>query len=279
MGRRIMELKKELVFNGQKEILFQTQVNHENECDIVMGVLHRPIVQTNKPVVIFCGGLNSDRSDVNRIAVKTSRKLASNNIPVVRFDYRGLALSSGNTWDMTISGKIADVKAIIMYLEREWNYKEFILLGFSDGAKNVVEVALEFSSIKGLILWNPTLLQKVKAGKKQRPVYNREIDALLWGLKGIYLGTGFYRDLVEFEKKVDDQLELLKTPTLIVWGGNDVTVEATREKINKHSNPSILQHVVPQATHLFSSEEWYNDLYNTTESWLLNLRPDGEVNR
>jgi|GEM_PF-4499639 len=261
-----MKRCKKIEFENQNEELVCIDLDNKGK---LFGILHSPIRKVPKqPSLIFCGGLNAERSDVNRIAVKAARTVAKF-LPVFRFDYRGLGLSSGETWEMGITSKIQDIEEIIQYLEASHACSEFILLGFSDGGKNVLDIAVRQPKVKGIILWNPTMVQSRETAIKQKPIFDQKLNLFLWRLKGIYLASSYYREVAEYEKKFEEQINRLTIPTLIVWGGNDPNVLDTRMFISKLGEKSNFKEIeVPGATHLFSKTQWVDELLGHTISWL-----------
>lgn len=250
---------------NQRESLIQVKVGN----DSIFGVIHEPIFADSKKLVIYCGGINAQRCDVNRIAVKFSREMAAKGVSVLRFDYRGLGVSEVCSWDMTIDTKIEDITAVLDYALATQRFDEIFLLGFSDGARNIVPIALDRPEVMGLIMWNPTLVyNKVKAGSN-KPVLDKKTKKILWVLNGIFLSSEFYRNVQKVEEHMGICWSEIKKPVCIIWGGDDITTRDTKRLMFENKTfADVTEIIVPGAKHLFCRQREHEQLISTTQNWL-----------
>ncbi|USK44103.1 alpha/beta hydrolase [Cytobacillus oceanisediminis] len=250
---------------NNKESLFQLSVEGEN----ILGIHHQ--AATKDKLIIFCGGINAQRCDLNRIGVKFSRAMASKGISVIRFDYRGLGVSEGFSWNMTIESKIKDIKAIVNYAINTLQFKEIYLLGFSDGARNIVGLASDYPEVKGLVLWNPALIYNQVNNGENKPILDKKTKKILWTVNGNYLSSEFYRSVQRAENRVLDEWYSLNKPVLIIWGEKDVTTITTREKLKDNFKDSVTQKTVLDGRHLFCKKKDHLFLIEETFNWLSNI--------
>ncbi|MEC2074257.1 alpha/beta hydrolase [Alkalihalophilus marmarensis] len=259
---QLLNTSKETFNPNNHEALFQLPVENE----MILGIHHQST--TKDKLIIFCGGLNAQRCDLNRIGVRFSREIAKRGISVVRFDYRGLGVSEGFSWDITIESKIKDIKAIINYAINKLNYSEIYLLGFSDGARNIVKLANDYNQVRGLILWNPALIyNQVKSGEN-KPVVDRKTKKVLWTVNGNYFSSEFYRSVQRNEAHILDDWNLMNKPVLIIWGENDVTTITTRKNLKDKINNNVTQKIILGGRHLFCRKDDHLSLIKETYKWL-----------
>lgn len=129
-----------------EEKLFYDSSNNVKLCGLLSKINH------SKKIVILCHGFSGNKSEKKSFDTLVE-KLRENDFNSFRFDFRSHGESSGNDWEMTISGEIDDLETSINLL-KDKGYNEFILLGASFGA-GIVSL-LDFSkyeTIKSLVLW------------------------------------------------------------------------------------------------------------------------------
>ncbi|MEW9596955.1 alpha/beta hydrolase [Bacillus toyonensis] len=259
---------KKISYKNQYENLLTFDLKNQR----IHGVLHTPQSIKTHTLVIFCGGINAERTDINNMAINFARFLAPKGIAVFRFDYRGLAISDGNSWDMTIDTKIEDIKCIVENLSED--FKDIFLLGFSDGARNILDLEEICSSIKGLIMWSPTLIyNKTQQTKQSKPFYDKKRKKLLFPLYSLYLGKEFYMNLKNKEEQVPDQWSRLKKNIFISWAEKDRIVNATKELVGNKTNKSkIHKKTILGASHLYANSGHRDELFAETYNWLEKIK-------
>jgi alpha/beta superfamily hydrolase len=258
---------KEHISKKQRESLFTININGQR----ILGVMHRPLSNCKKKIIIMCGGLNAQRCDINRIGVKFSREMASKGISVIRFDYRGLGVSEGDSWNMTIDSKIEDINGILDYVSNTFTYDQIFLLGFSDGARNIVEICSIRSDITGAVFWNPTLIYNKVDGGSNKPILDKKTKKVLWVLNGNFLGSEFYRSVKKHEENIMRLWEQLSIPIFIIWGEEDITTITTKKNLSEAMTQAPLTEFnIKGAKHLFCRESDHTMLIQETYNWLVN---------
>lgn len=128
----------------------------ENEGEKIFAVLHRPLQKGPVPGVVLCCGFGGNKTGKQRISVNLAKRLASEGIAVLRFDYRGTGDSEGESQDVTIEGKISDTLKCLTFLaaDPQIDSSRLGLLGRSLGGAIAVLSADRFEGIKSLVLWS-----------------------------------------------------------------------------------------------------------------------------
>ena len=129
-----------------EEKIFYSSSNNIKLC----GLLSKE--NNSKKIVVLCHGFSGDKREKKSFDALVE-KLRENNLNSFRFDFRSHGESSGNEWEMTISGELDDLTASIELLKNK-GYDEFVLLGASFGA-GIVSLLdyTQFENIKALVLW------------------------------------------------------------------------------------------------------------------------------
>ncbi|SIS47846.1 hydrolase 1, exosortase A system-associated [Neptunomonas antarctica] len=129
------------------------------EGEELVGVIHLPVssastdIDEDTGVLIIVGGPQY-RAGSHRQFVHLARHLAEQNIPVMRFDYRGMGDSSGAFVGFENIG--VDIKhAIDSFMERVPTLKGVVLWGLCDAATAACFYAPEDKRVSGLVILNP----------------------------------------------------------------------------------------------------------------------------
>jgi len=228
------------------------------------------------PAVIYCPGKNGERYEVHRLAVKLARRLASQGIACIRFDYYGMGLSDGHYFEMTTSGKVSNVLKAYQYacsLEYVAN-QEIAFVGFSDGAR-IALMAANRTGVKRLVLWSPLFYEiggNFPNNKQPRFVRHSVFqDKLVMPWAGLWVGMEFYRDLQQLE--IGNELMNYDGYSCILYGDDDPLIQ---EEMSLHNGCHLLfnaderhhVHCVEGAGHLFNSEKYEERLLMTTSAFL-----------
>lgn len=245
----------------------------------VLGIMHYNSQRISSAdeisCIVVCYGFNGDRVDQHRILHYFSNYISNTNSLCVRFDYRNHGLSGGRFMYASFEEKCQDVVAVIAWLRERFPNKRvrICLLGFSDGAKIVMEVYLKYQcSISQIILWNPVLSisqtenrmrnhDKMKENRKMvlHPVTRKPVIRFL----GLWVNPSLMRAIQN-----DNYIGSLITcdlPLAIFWGGNDIKTFDVRQTINQHQLcEKIHQYVVIGADHLFSDDKAKDELFEKT---------------
>lgn len=201
-------------------------------------------VNDSDKIVVLCHGFSGNKSEKKSFDVLVER-MRENNINSFRFDFRSHGESSGNDWEMTVSGEIEDLKTSIKLLEN-LGYNEFILLGASFGAGIVSLLDFEnYSNINSLILWYGAF--DFKDPRNQTFSDDKWEIAKSYGYYELLKKTGVIRKIGlnlfnEVNKfKPYENLSKLELPLLFVHGTIDTSVppELSIETASKCKNARV----------------------------------------
>lgn len=134
--------------SGRAEIL-----RFDCEGDTLLGMLHRPATPAQRAVLMVTGGPQY-RVGSHRQFLLLGRALAGHGIAAMRFDYRGMGDSEGQSrpyyqLQADLQAAVAACYAALPHLA------ELILWGLCDGATAAALYAAADARIQGLILLNP----------------------------------------------------------------------------------------------------------------------------
>jgi pimeloyl-ACP methyl ester carboxylesterase len=118
------------------------------------------------PTAVFVHGFTSNRLELPNF-VAMSRLLEANGIASVRFDLSGHGESDGDFFDVTITGEIAETRAVLAAV-RAFDFvdsERIGLVGMSMGGVVAGIVAAEEPGIGALCLWSPAAIAPFEIGK------------------------------------------------------------------------------------------------------------------
>lgn len=117
------------------------------------GILSLPKSTTTRGILIIVGGPQY-RAGSHRQFTLLANDLASQGIPVMRFDYRGMGDSHGEA--RTFESVQDDIRhALDRFMEEVPTIKEVVLWGLCDAASASLFYAHNDSRVNGLVLLNP----------------------------------------------------------------------------------------------------------------------------
>lgn len=252
----------------------------------MLGVLHLPEKRSYPcPLIIYCPGMNGERFEVHRLAVKFARYLAEKGIAFLRFDYYGMGLSDGYYFQMTNSTKVSNILCAFDYVQNhfpEIDLHKCVLLGFSDGARIALAAALE-KKLQHVIFWSPVLKEfqtendsaKYKTRFKLHPKYKKVMKPWI----GLWVGIDYFKDLKHFN--FEQMIHAYHGKSLQIYGSDDPLAEESKillEEIFKQNQRTQEHDVysVEQAGHLFTSVKLERHLMDITYSWLHDKLLEGE---
>ncbi|MFF1301920.1 alpha/beta hydrolase [Streptomyces sp. NPDC058307] len=120
---------------------------------------------TRHPTAVFVHGFASNRLELPNF-VAMSRLLESHGIASVRFDLSGHGESDGDFFDVTITGEIAETRAVLQTV-RTFDFVDpdrIGLVGMSMGGVVAGIVAAEEPGIGALCLWSPAAVAPFEIG-------------------------------------------------------------------------------------------------------------------
>ncbi|WP_413385429.1 alpha/beta hydrolase [Bacillus velezensis] len=220
----------------------------------------------NSITVIYCPGINAEKSEVHRMGVKLGKLLKENGHSLIRFDYRGLGLSDGHFSEMTNYTKLEDTKEIY-HMAKKNSGCNIVFLGFSDGAKIAILAAEKF--VKNFVLWSPLLVNPSLETNSNRRIKILKDDFGLPVIPNIGLGFGikYFKEEKRFQKALL-KIKQFQKKTLVIYGEKDEFVRKTRSEWDNYFKEVI---EIRGAEHIFSNPDWENIVLKRTLEWVGNL--------
>lgn len=270
----------------------------------LFGILGIPKDAGKRGILIIVGGPQY-RAGSHRQFTLLARQFASNGIPSMRFDYRGMGDSEGEQREFTSVDD--DIRAAVDCFFREMpELHEVVLWGLCDAASASIFYAPQDSRIAGLVLLNPWVRSEQGVAKAYLKHYYlaRLVDRQLWrkiftGKFALFasvrsflqqinklmfqkkdtqtdVGHGQASDLVlDLPKKIEADLRRFKGRTLFVLCSNDLTAqefsdlaESSKEWKKLMSSPGISRMDLEGANHTFSQRRWREQIGQRTIDWI-----------
>lgn len=177
-----------------------------NEVDLIIqtngvkigGTLTIPKRQKSNSLVIMSSGSGPQDRDETldgfKIFKVIANHLASEGIATFRYDDRGVGKSTGDFTKSTLEDHTEDLEGIIHFFKsyNEHSFKDFILLGHSQGGIVAAHVAVK----------NPEVKQLILMGAPAVPL----IELVLYQVRQEYVGTNLKRPLIEAEVSAHNRL-------------------------------------------------------------------------
>lgn len=221
-----------------EQVSFKSAQGHMLE-----GLLHGPLTQV---CVISCHGMLADMGGIKHQAL--GHALSSLGVPMLRFNFAGVEGSEGRFYDLSYSGRMADLEGALDYLQHR-GVTRFALFGSSMGgavayltaARNerVVGVASlgAIGQLAGLIDAHPEAQAAWRAhGHVQTP-------------RGA-VGQGFWDDSLAHD--VPSAVSILRAPILVMHGEDDTVVPSSDAHDIAVAARRACLDLVPGADHAFS---------------------------
>lgn len=266
------------------------------------GVLCLPEQASSRGVLIVVGGPQY-RAGSHRQFVLLARSLASEGVPVMRFDYRGMGDSEGENrmYDAVDDDIHTATKYFFASLPA---INELVILGVCDAASAALFYAHQNERVSGLVLVNPWI--RTGEGKAKTYLRHYYTDRLfqsdLW--KKILHGSfnyaaavkslsGFFADALFQRKKNENRIaeateatpslpgrmldgfQRFKGRVLLVLSGNDLTAREFSDHVRTSRNwqkllksSRVTRFELTGADHTFSRREWRNRVANKAIKWL-----------
>ncbi|WP_405237832.1 hydrolase 1, exosortase A system-associated [Lentisalinibacter orientalis] len=264
--------------------------------DSLVGVLTAPEQSSCPTGVIVVVGGPQYRVGSHRHFVLLSRALAEAGIPCLRFDYRGMGDSTGDSRDfLSINDDIR--AAVDTLLQQSDNLNRIILWGLCDGATAAACYAAEDSRIAGLVFLNPWVhtdhaeakvylkhyyLQRLTSGAFWRKLVSGEVRTrfALRGLLDMVRRTRA-RDALSTQA-IDNEslpqrlyrwLTSRSLPTAILLSGKDFVAQEFESLITTEPRWSRLMKTIqlerlPNADHTFSQPAEAARAIRLTVAWV-----------
>jgi exosortase A-associated hydrolase 1 len=255
--------------------------------------------------ILFVVGGPQYRSGSHRQFTLLSRQFASEGIPVMRFDYRGMGDSEGDQREFTSIDD--DIRAAVdqFFLEAP-EINEVVLWGLCDAASAALFYAHQDSRITGLVLLNPWVRteQGVAKAYLKHYYFARLFDRQLWrkiitGKFALFgsalsftqqIGKLVFQNkskpynsddgssnqvVIDLPGKMEQGLRRFKGRTLFILCSNDLTAQefsdladSSKEWKKLMTSPRISRMDLAGANHTFSQRCWRDQIGQWTIDWL-----------
>lgn len=269
----------------------------------LFGLLSMPNNAEKRGILFVVGGPQY-RTGSHRQFTLLARQFASEGIPVMRFDYRGMGDSEGDPREFTSIDD--DIRAAVnCFFHEAPELREVVLWGLCDAASAAVFYAHQDSRVSRLVLLNPWVRTEQGAAKAYLKHYylRRLLDRQLWhkimtGKFALFqamlslsrqiaklmfknekkLNGDKYKSaqqtVVDLPKKIASDLRQFKGKTLIILCNNDLTAQefsdladSSSEWKKLMSSSNISRKNLPDADHTFSQRRWREKIGRWTIDW------------
>lgn len=220
----------------------------------VAAVFHSPKGKGRVPGIIACHGLFSNKD--GRKYTQIAEELSDQGLAVLRFDFRGCGDSQGKLEETTLTGRMADLEAVLDFIDQKPEIDNRIgVLGSSLGGCVSILVAAEDRRVKAVVtLATPAHLTE-----------------LFWE-KGYYRSEGFRlkRAFLDDIRRYDlvEAMGRLNCPILIVHGEADrqVPIHHAHALYESTGQPKGLR-VIPGADHRLTDPRHRSEAIRLSLDW------------
>ena len=270
----------------------------------LFGILSIPNNAGKRGVLFLVGGPQY-RSGSHRQFTLLARQLASEGIPVMRFDYRGMGDSEGDPRDFTSVDE--DIRAAVdQFFLATPEIIEVVLWGLCDAASAALFYAHQDRRISGLVLLNPWVRteQGVAKAYLKHYYFARLFDPQLWrkiitGQFALLAAASSFKQqigklmfpekeivnqgndgsskhiTIDLPGKMENSLRLFEGQTLFILCTSDLTAQefielADSSKVWKKlmASSRISRRDLAGANHTFSQRRWREKIGQWTVDWI-----------
>lgn len=270
------------------------------------GVLSLPEQAASRGVLIVVGGPQY-RVGSHRQFVLLARYLASNGIPVMRFDVRGMGDSEGDA--RTFEDVEVDLRcAIDEFLAKVPLLQELVILGLCDAASAALFYAYQDRRVTGLVLLNPWVRTEEGSARTHLKHYytarlfqqefwhkiwqgnfdyatavqsfSRTFGAAAAGRKKTSVsvernGCDKSSSLAPLPERMFHGLNRFTGKVLLVMSGDDLTAEEFSDLVKSSrqwqkllASSRVSRLNLQEANHTFSRREWRDQVGVWTKEWI-----------
>ncbi len=246
---------------------------------LLRGLLHLPERRAFRPpwpAVALFHGFTGSRMEARFLFVSFSRLLARQGIASARFDFMGSGESDGEFQEVTLSGEIADARAVLDWLGRVRGVdrRRLLLLGLSAGGSVAGCLAGDRGAeVCGLVLWSPAgevsarIRERAEAlrerGALQGPAGSSAADRDPLDYGGLRIGQKYLTDA--FEVQVLQRSAAYQGPVLVAYGTSDQVIQPEVSlRYGELYGPRARLVPIQGAGHVFESAAWRDELFAGT---------------
>lgn len=267
----------------------------------LIGVLSGSSAPAKRGVLIVVGGPQY-RVGSHRQFTLLARYLASRGVPAMRFDYRGMGDSGGDT--RSFERVDPDIRcAIDQFFGSVPGLKDVVIWGLCDAASAALFYAHRDARVSGLILLNPWVRTAQGAARAHLRHYylQRLVQPGLWRklARGEFrfreAATALARSIAHaighggspgagetpssgtapLPDRMEDGLRKFQGRVLLILSGNDLTAQEFKGVVANSrrwqgllSDPRVTRFDLPGANHTFARREWRDQVARWTETWV-----------
>lgn len=226
-----------------------------------------------RPLIITCHGFTGSKEGSGR-ALNMAEELVHRGFDSLLFDFSGCGDSEGYWENITLSGQVADLSAVVDWCRGE-GFAKIILTGRSFGGTTVLCCAASDKSIAAVCTWaavaRPGKLFESRVSSAGIFEGNPDDLITLKGEEGtVNLKRGFFSDLCKHDP-LQAAAAITPRPLLLIHGSNDQSVPLEEAKMLHHraAEPKHLA-VIEGADHRFS--EHLEQVWGVFFDWLRNIQ-------
>lgn len=271
-------------------------VSFHCENTLLYGIIHSPAVASTTGVLIIVGGPQY-RVGSHRQFILLARDLMAQGYSCMRFDYRGMGDSCGQSRDFETIHE--DIKsAIDEFLRRSPRLQRVILWGLCDAATAAIFYAHQDQRVAGLVLLNPWVNTSQGQAKAYLKYYylRRFLDKDWWkkigagqfnlfkSLRSLFGNLSMAVSVStqstspsrnsDLPQRVWQGWKRFSGPILLILSGNDLVAAEFKETIKAShwrkllAQNKIQRHDLLEANHTFASAAWRDQVSAWTVAWL-----------
>ena len=269
------------------------------------GILSLPESALSRGVLIVVGGPQY-RVGSHRQFTLLARHLAAHGVPVLRFDYRGMGDSEGDS--RTFEDLEEDLRcAIDRFFEEMPALNDLVIWGLCDAASAALFYAYRDRRVTGLVLLNPWVRTQEGVAKAYLKHYYaaRLFEPEFWSKirRGSFnyaaAGRSFLKIIGEIfagkketaamkgaacdiscdpallPERMFQSLNLFEGKVLLIISGNDLTAQEFSDLVRSSrawqqllASPQVSRLDLPEANHTFSRREWRDQVAVWTKEWI-----------
>ncbi|SNS81990.1 exosortase A system-associated hydrolase 1 [Noviherbaspirillum humi] len=256
------------------------------------GIVSRPVACSERGVLVIVGGPQY-RVGAHRQFTLLARALATNGIPVMRFDYRGMGDSDGET--QGFNDIQDDLRAAVdAFMQAVPAVREVVLWGLCDAASAACLHGPGDKRITGMILINPWVRTETSQARAYLKHYylRRFVTGAFW--RKVVTGKFGYRSALEslganlakvmerqpqkskpLPELMYDGLARFGGRLLIITSGSDLTAQEFEDTVSASSawqqlldREGVERRRLPDADHTFSRQAWRDQVALWCQQWL-----------
>lgn len=219
-------------------------------------------------LVIICHGFRGKKENNSKIC-SFAEKLNPLGFGVLAFDFSGSGESDGDFSDITLSGQVEDLSAVIDYSHKTLG-RPILLLGRSFGGSTILAGALDDERVQGYVFWStPVDIQETFTRMIREDAYEQMIrgkpvtlddEAGEYTLKASFVQDIYNHNLVENLKQIG------KRPVLIIQGQEDEVVAVYNARYMYNGLCNVEMIIVDGADHRFLDKVQMRE--DITVNWL-----------